>query len=120
MAFVPLLEVWTLEAAFADEVAVGDLLRWGFTVEFGQLLIQAVEEVGLGCQYFLQYRFNGPKFCSDRSKLLSQGGPKFFTSGLVTLLPLLPNLKALLLIPSCIVQISSAEPPLLLIVHDVS
>jgi len=120
LAFVPLLEVWTLEAAFADEVAVGDLLRRGFAVEFGQLLIQAVEEVGLGCQHFLQYRFNSPEFCSDGSKLLSHGVPKFCPSGLVTLLPLLPNLKALMPIPSCIVQISSAEPPLSLIVHDVS
>ena len=77
---------------------------WGFAVEFGQLLIQAVEDVGLGCQHFLQYRFNSPKFCFDGSKLLSQGGPKFFTSGLVTLLPLLPNLKALLPILSCIAR----------------
>ena len=43
LAFVRLLEGGTLEATFADEVAVGDLLRWGFTVELGQLLIQAVE-----------------------------------------------------------------------------
>ena len=43
LAFVRLLEGGTLEATFADEVAVGDLLRWGFAVELGQLLIQAVE-----------------------------------------------------------------------------
>ena len=120
MAFVRLLEGGTLEAAFADEVAVGDLLRWGFAVELGQLLIQAVEGVSLGCQHFLSYRFNGLKFCSDEGKLLLHGGSKFFTSGLVIMLPLLPNLKALLPILSCIVQISSAEPPLLLIVHDIS